>query len=90
MGFPQGEPLSSDNIFFAVKTTKKYHKDRGILDFIFSRNLSWIHCVKGNAWSCQVLNFEILRHVYVTLIFAGALIATMLLLLSAEFGDLAF
>lgn len=23
-----GEPLSSDNIFFAVKTTKKYHKDR--------------------------------------------------------------
>lgn len=30
------------------------------------------------------------RHVYVTLIFAGALIATMLLLLSAKFGDLAF
>ena len=39
MGFPQGEPLSSDNIFFAVKTTKKYHKDRGILDFIFSFSL---------------------------------------------------
>lgn len=28
--FLQGE-LSVDNIFFAVKTTKKYHKDRGIL-----------------------------------------------------------
>ena len=27
--FSQGE-LSVDNIFFAVKTTKKYHKDRGI------------------------------------------------------------
>lgn len=29
--FSQGD-LSSDNIFFAVKTTKKYHKDRGIPD----------------------------------------------------------
>lgn len=31
----------------------------------------------------------ILRLVYVTLIVAGALIATMLFLLSAKFGDLA-
>ena len=85
MGFPQGEPLSSDNIFFAVKTTKKYHKDRGILDFIFSCNVSWIHCVKRK---CLVMP-GILRLVYVTLIFAGDLIATMLFLLSAKFGDLA-
>ena len=53
--FPQGD-LSLDQIFFAVKTTKKYHKSRG-KSVKGSGNSAFYKKINSATWKEQKINF---------------------------------